>query len=215
MGFTNQERINLNSKVLQADVMDALSSAVWFESRLFAGKVVSAQLLMQPENAFTLWHLEPGDNFFVLSKGVKTWWLAHPLYTASFRPRVKTSTNYTGTNIDVREGDEVLASRGYGAYLKVPKTKVTVRPGDVLRVPNHWWHTAVTHPGSYTLAATIRADTMPNRVGPGYFLLRKLDPQYHQIVRDYIQDGRIHDRHIGFPRKTRGASADAESATGS
>jgi len=43
LGFTVQERVNLNSKVLQADVMDALSSAVWFESRLFAGKVVDAR----------------------------------------------------------------------------------------------------------------------------------------------------------------------------
>lgn len=43
MGFTNQEKINLNSKVLQADVMDALSSAVWFESRLFAGKVIDSR----------------------------------------------------------------------------------------------------------------------------------------------------------------------------
>lgn len=43
MGFSNQERVNLNSKVLQADVMDALSSAVWFESRLFAGKVIDAR----------------------------------------------------------------------------------------------------------------------------------------------------------------------------
>ena len=43
MGMTNQERINLNSKVLQADVMDAVSSAVWFESRLFAGKVIDAR----------------------------------------------------------------------------------------------------------------------------------------------------------------------------
>jgi len=43
LGFSNQERINLNSKVLQADVMDALSSAVWFESRLFAGKVIDSR----------------------------------------------------------------------------------------------------------------------------------------------------------------------------
>jgi len=43
VGFSNQERINLNSKVLQADVMDAISAAVWFESRLFAGKVIDSR----------------------------------------------------------------------------------------------------------------------------------------------------------------------------
>ncbi|MFA5489717.1 MAG: hypothetical protein WC284_10920 [Candidimonas sp.] len=40
MGFTNQERINLNSKVLSAGVIDANEVAVWYESRFPAEFVV-------------------------------------------------------------------------------------------------------------------------------------------------------------------------------
>lgn len=46
MGFTNQERINLNSKVLQAGVIDAAEGAVWFESR-FAN-----EFLVKPKDIF-------------------------------------------------------------------------------------------------------------------------------------------------------------------
>lgn len=179
----------------------------WLKSRMYAGKVVGAQLLMQPEGAFTLWHAEPGDNFFVLAKGVKHWTMAHPYYTAAMRPRVKQTTNYTGSNIDVREPDDVQQQRGFEGYLGVPKVKVVMRPGDVLRVPNHWWHTVVTEPGDYTLAATIRAACMPNLVGPGLLALRMRDREYFQMAKAIAEEGRIRDSHIGFPRKSRSESS--------
>lgn len=175
----------------------------WLRSRLLAGKIVGAQLMVQPENAFTLWHAEPGDNFFVLIAGTKRWTMAHPLYTAAMRPRVKTTTNYHGSNIDLRESEAVLAERGFGAYLHVPKVTVTMRPGDVLRVPNHWWHTVVTDPGSPTIAVTIRSGGMPNLVGFGYTWLRWKDEQYTEMARAFLRDGRIRDEHIGFPRPPR------------
>ena len=183
----------------------------WLRSKMLAGKVVGAQLLMQPADAFTLWHSEPGDNFFVLAKGVKTWTLAHPYYTAGLRPRVKTTTNYHGCNIDVREPDEVQRERGFEGYLHVPKVRLTIGPGDVLRVPNYWWHTAVTHPGEYTLAATIRSGGMPNMVGPGLTLLRWFDRKYHAMAVDFAKEGRISDRHIGYPRNSRSADETASS----
>lgn len=175
----------------------------WLKARLFAGKVVGAQLMMQPEAAFTLWHAEPGDNFFVLAKGDKTWTLAHPYYTAGLRPRVKTTTNYHGSNIDVRESDEVLRKRGYAGYLNIPKVRVRMGPLDVLRVPNHWWHTVVTEPCGYTIAATIRANGMPNGTGPGYTILRWFDEQYWKMAKAFDEEGRIRDSHIGYPRAPR------------
>lgn len=177
----------------------------WLRKRLFVGKVFSAQMLLQPEGAFTLWHAEPGDSYFVLAKGVKTWWLAHPDYTAAMQPRVKTTTNYAGSNIDVREPDEVQRSRGFHGYLGVPKCRVRLEPGDVLRVPNHWWHTVVTEPEGYTIAATVRLSPSPNLDGLGYVFLRRFDGQYRAIVDAFIRDGRITDAHIGAPRPPRTA----------
>ncbi len=176
----------------------------WLRSKLYVGKVTSAQLIMQPEKAFTLLHAEPADNFFVLTKGVKTWTLAHPYYTAAMQPRVKSKTNYAGSNIDVRESDEALRQRGFSAFLNVPRVRLEMAPGDVLRVPNYWWHTAETHPGHYALAASIRAESGPNLVGPGYMILRRFDRQFDAMIRATMEEGRISDRHIGFPRKSRG-----------
>lgn len=178
----------------------------WLRKRMFVGKIVGAQLLLQPENAFTLWHAEPGDNFFVLMHGVKDWTLAHPYYTAAMQPRVKSTTNYHGSNIDVREPAEVQRRRGFGGYLGVPKVRVRLQPGDMLRVPNHWWHTVVTLPGSYTVAATIRSNSPPNRTGFGYGMLRLLDRQYHALAKAWLQEGRIRDEHIGYPRPSRGSA---------
>lgn len=180
----------------------------WLRSRLFVGMIVGAQLLLQPPNAFTLWHAEPGDNFFVLVKGRKTWTLAHPYYTAALRPRVKTTTNYHGSNIDVRESDDVQRRRGFAGYVAMPKVTVQMGPGDLLRVPNHWWHTVVTAPGDYTVAATIRSNSPPNRTGVGYGILRLFDRQYHAMAKAFATEGRIRDSHIGYPRKSR-ASSDA------
>lgn len=184
----------------------AVNREHWLRRRLLVGKIVGAQLLLQPPGAFTIWHCEPGDNFFVLARGEKDWTLAHPYYTAAMRPRVKNTTNYFGCNIDVRESEAVQRRRGFDGYLKIPKVKVRVRAGDVLRVPNHWWHTVQTEPGEYTVAATIRAVSPPNLAGFGYMVLRLLDRQYHEMARAWIRDGRIQDSHIGYPRRSRGTA---------
>jgi len=177
----------------------------WLRSRLSIGRIVGAQLLVQPDNAFTLWHAEPGDNFFVLAQGRKTWTMAHSYYTAAMRPRVKATTNYHGSSIDVREADQVQVRRGFAGYLHVPKVRLEMGPGDILRVPNHWWHTVETHAGHYTIAVSIRAVGSPNLTCPGYTRLRTMDRQFHELARAFERDGRITDQHIGYPRKSRAA----------
>lgn len=181
----------------------------WFRSRMMVGKIASAQLLVQPEKAFTLWHTEPGDNFFVLSKGTKTWTLAHPYYTAAFRPRVKSTTNYFGSNIDLREPEDVLRQRGFNGYLGIPLVRVELYPGDILRVPNYWWHTIVTHPGSETIAISIRSGCNMNTLGFGFGVLRLFDESFHKMAKAFAKEGRIRDIHIGFPRKSRDTSRSA------
>ncbi len=179
----------------------------WLRSKLFVGKVVSALLLVQPDHAYTLWHTEPGDAFFVLTKGAKTWTMAHPLYTAPMLPRVKKTTNYTGANIDSRESDAVLEQRGFRAFLRIPKVAIRMEAGDVLRVPHQWWHTVETHPGDHTIAVSLRVEPGPTLVGAGYLLLGLFDRQARAVFQAYRKEGRISDQLIGQPRKSRSQQA--------
>ena len=177
----------------------------WLKRRLYVGKLFSAQLLLQPEDAFSLWHTEAGDNFFVLAKGRKRWTLCHPVYTAAMRPRVKKTTNYTGSNIDLRESDEVLESRGFRGYLSIPLVSVELEPGDMLRVPSFWWHTVETLPGEPTIASSMRVESGPDLTAPALLAMRLLDEQTHAMMKAYERDGRITDALIGQPRKSRSA----------
>jgi len=173
------------------------------KKKLWIGKIVTAQMLVQPGGAFTLWHMESGENFFVLSKGRKNWELVHPKYTAAMRPRVKMNTNYIGSNIDFRESDEIQAKRGFNGYVNIPKLSVDLEPGDVLRVPNYWWHTASTENHHHAIAATVRGISNANLISPGCMLLSYLDPQLKPLIKSLQTEGRIYDHHIGHPRKSR------------
>ena len=57
----------------------------------------------------------------------------------------------------------------------------------------------------YALAATIRTECMPNLVGPGFMVLRWCDAQFHALAQAFAREGRISDRHIGYPREPRAA----------
>lgn len=175
----------------------------WLKRTLCIGKIFSAQLIVQPPNAFTLWHAEPGDSFFVLAKGTKLWTLAHPRYTAGLRPRVKRTTNYTGSSIDIREPEAALRARGFDGYFGIPKVRVPLVAGDMLRVPNFWWHTVETSPGEATIASTMRVEPGPNLTAPAMFALRMMDEQTHTMMKSYREHGRVYDWMIGYPRRSR------------
>jgi len=50
MGFSDAERRNIDTKILQGSVFDANSTGVWFESRLLSGKMIdSRQVLVQAD----------------------------------------------------------------------------------------------------------------------------------------------------------------------
>lgn len=171
--------------------------------RSYAGKVITSQFLLQPGGAYTLWHMEPGDNFLVLGKGRKTWEVAHPKYTAAFRPRVKVNTQYVGSNIDFRESDEMQLRRGFNGYINIPKIRFELEAGDVMRVPNYWWHTASTCNRDYAVSAAVRSVSQFNFIAPGATTLGLLDPQVRESIKSIRSEGRIYDRHIGHPRKSR------------
>lgn len=169
-----------------------------FRGKMLAGKIVSKQLFLQPKYAYTIWHCEPGDNFFLLQSGHKRWTLAHPYHSAAFNPRVKTNTTYHGSSIDVREDNASQDLRGNEAYTRIPKLQVTVEAGDILRLPNYWWHTVETFADHHAIAVTLRAACLPNMASGGYLAMRILDKDYHEMSRRIRGGGRVTDRDINL-----------------
>jgi hypothetical protein len=67
----------------------------------------------------------------------------------------------------------------------------------------------MTDPGDYTVAASIRVKSSINMTGLGYTILRLFDRQYHEMVRAYKIEGRLRDRDIGYPRRSRSMGGSA------
>ncbi len=168
------------------------------KSKLMVGKIASKQLFLQPKYAYTIWHCEPGDNFFLLQSGQKRWTLAHPYHSAAFNPLVKTNTTYHGSPIDRREDNSVQDKRGNEAYTRIPKLQMTTESGDILRLPNYWWHTVETFADHHAIAVTLRAACLPNLTSGGYLAMRLLDKDYHEMVKRLKNGGRITDRDINL-----------------
>lgn len=166
--------------------------------KMMVGKVASKQLFLQPKYAYTIWHCEPGDNFFLLQSGQKRWTLAHPYHSAAFNPRVKTNTTYHGCSIDVREDNDTQDKRGNEAYTRIPKLQMTAEAGDILRLPNHWWHTVETFSENHSIAVTLRAACLPNMTSGGYLAMRVLDKDYHEMIKRIKSGGRVTDRDINL-----------------
>lgn len=170
----------------------------WFKAKMMVGKVVSKQLFLQPKYAYTVWHSEPADNIFLLHSGKKTWTIAHPYHSAVMKPRVKANTTYHGTSIDVRESNEVQKERGFDAYTAIPKFRIDIEKGDILRLPNFWWHTVETFTEEYSIAVTLRTPCLPNMTSLGYTLLRIADKDYREMVRRLSRGGRVTDNDVNF-----------------
>ena len=166
--------------------------------KLLKGKVISKQLFIQPPSAFTIWHTEPGDNFFVMCQGKKKWTLMHPYHTAGLQPRVKKQTVYHGSNVDIREGHKAISDRGFGAYPCLPKFQTELSPGDLLYIPNYWWHTVENVPEQYTVSVTIRSVAGFNMTGPAYYLLWLLDKDNYELKRRIEADGRVTDKDVNL-----------------
>ena len=124
--------------------------------------------------------------------------MSHPYHTAAFNPRVKTNTTYHGCSIDVREDEATQDKRGNQAYTRVPKLQVTVEPGDIIRLPNFWWHTVETEAEQYSIAVTLRAACLPNRVSVGYHMMRMFDEDYYELVERFQNGGRLTDKDVNL-----------------
>jgi Cupin-like domain len=168
----------------------------WLRRRYPIGKVISQQLFLQPERSHTLWHTEPGDNYFVQITGRKRWRFVHPLFTPGMYPVVKDHSTYHASRLDGREENDVIARRGFPLYRYVPKFYAIVEPGDLLFMPNYWWHTVSNLPGSHTLSLTMRTISNLNLISPTWEILRYLDRTTWSIRKKMLAHGRLFDEDI-------------------
>jgi hypothetical protein len=160
------------------------------------GKVISQQLFIQPERSHSLWHVEPGDNYFVQITGRKRWRFAHPWFTPGMYPAIKDHSTYHASRVDGRESNEVIARRGMPLYPYVPKFYAIVEPGDMLFMPNYWWHTVTNIPGSHTMSLTMRTISDLNFISPTWEILRYFDSHTWRVKKRMLKTGRLFDEDI-------------------
>lgn len=171
----------------------SLYSKKWYYFNLPIGKVMSWQLFMQPERSHTLWHNEPGDNYFIAIEGSKDWRVVPPYYSPGMYTVIKDNAAYHVSKVDGREDNDVISRRGFPLYKYMPKYHARVEKGDILYLPNYWWHTVSNVPGSHTISVTFRTLSTINLEAPAYWFLKKTDPKCKEIRNKVIKYGRLFD----------------------
>jgi hypothetical protein len=168
----------------------------WYYKNLPIGRVMSEQIFIQPPRSHTLWHAEPGDNYFVAVQGVKNWRLVPPYFSAGMYPVIKDSSVYHVSKVDGRESNDTISRRGFPLYQYVPKYSARVEPSDILILPNYWWHTVTNIPTSPSISLTFRTLSELNLAAPIFWLLKKFDPKSKEIRQKVLKHGRLFDDDI-------------------
>lgn len=168
----------------------------WYFKIIPAGHVISKQLFIQSKRSHTLWHTEPGYNYFVAIAGEKNWRLTPPYYSCGLYTVIKDNSTYHVSRVDGRESNEVISRRGFPLYQYMPKYKARVGPGDVLVVPPWWWHTVSNVPSSHSISLTFRTIAEPNIYAPMLNYLKWKDRNAKEIRRKVLEHGRMFDEDI-------------------
>jgi hypothetical protein len=168
----------------------------WYFKRVPVGYIISKQLFIQSQRSHTLWHTEPGYNYFAAIAGEKEWRVTSPYYSAGLYPVIKGNSTYHVSRVDGRESNEVIARRGFPLYRYMPKYKARVSAGDMLVLPPWWWHTVTNVPGSHSISLTFRTIAEPNMHSPMLNYLKWRDPQAKEIRRKVLKYGRLFDEDI-------------------
>ncbi|AUH51993.1 hypothetical protein CXB49_14765 [Chromobacterium sp. ATCC 53434] len=168
----------------------------WYFKTVPVGYVISKQLFIQSQRSHTLWHTEPGYNYFVAIAGEKDWRVTSPYYSSGLYSVIKDNATYHVSRVDGREPNAVIARRGFPLYQYMPKYKVRVSAGDILVLPPWWWHTVSNAPGSHSISLTFRTIAEPNLYAPMLNYLKWRDPHAKEIRRKVLQHGRLFDEDI-------------------
>jgi hypothetical protein len=169
----------------------------WYFKKVPVGYVISKQLFLQSQRSHTLWHTEPGYNYFVAIAGEKNWRVAPPYYSSGLYAVIKNNSSYHVSRVDGRERNDVIARRGFPLYQYMPKYKARVSAGDIFVLPPWWWHLVSNVPGSHSISLTFRTIAEPNPLhAPMLGFLKWRDPNAKEIRRKVLAHGRLFDEDI-------------------
>lgn len=168
----------------------------WYFKSVPVGCVISKQLFIQSQRSHTLWHTEPGYNYFVAIAGEKNWRVTSPYYSSGLYSVIKDNSTYHVSRVDGREANDVIARRGFPLYKYMPKYKARVSAGDILVMPPWWWHMVSNVPGSHSISLTFRTIAEPNMHAPMLDYLKWRDPKAKEIRQKVLQHGRLFDEDI-------------------
>ncbi len=168
----------------------------WYFKKIPVGYTISEQLFLQSKRSHTLWHTEPGYNFFVAVQGTKDWKVTAPMFSPGLYPVIKDNSTYHVSKVDGRESNQVIANRGFELYKYMPKYAATVEPGDIFVIPPWWWHTVTNRPTEPSISLTFRTLAEPNIHAPMFNFLKDTDPKAKEIRRKVLKYGRLFDEDI-------------------
>lgn len=120
-------------------------------------------LFVGGERVFSNLHCAPGGNFFVQVYGEKTWTLIDPALSPYLFPIVSRPFNHCLSAFGSYRGQ---AARPDCPIHRLPRLKVTLRPGDLLYNPPWWWHEVENH--GATIGCAIRHLPPPLAASPSW-----------------------------------------------
>ena len=158
-GITIEELINITNKVIHDDLH--LSETIWNGFATSADRhkgFYNSQFIIGRGNKHmnsttgTGWHAEPGHNYFTQVIGKKRWYLMEPKYSSLMLP-------LRGGMVNMQSGCSHVANtvilHNESLKKRLPLLYVDTYPGDLLYVPDWYWHTVKNYEG-FNIGCLIR-----------------------------------------------------------
>ncbi|XP_068743702.1 uncharacterized protein [Montipora capricornis] len=97
--------------------------------------IASTHLLFSSGNTSSSCHMDGYENLLSVISGTKEILVADPNYVEYFYPR-----NHTTVNIESPIDPEAVDLQKFPKLAEIPFHKVVLNAGDILYIPQHWWH---------------------------------------------------------------------------
>lgn len=115
-----------------------------------ASALIKARFWMTRRESTTPLHWDIAHNLFAQVKGTKAFLLAHPRYYLRLCPRGRFDLRQPNFST-IKANPLVDADHGHESLERVPFLLCRVKRGDLLFIPNFWWHLVHTLEDSYSV----------------------------------------------------------------